>query len=100
MKRKPSPNKRAHNYQTRYGISLDEYNAMWRKQGGLCFICGKPSTAVRAGKPVPLVVDHDHATGLVRKLLCLRCNVVLGFMGDCGEVLEAASRYLKLHASP
>ena len=101
--RKSSPthrNKRSHNYKSRYGITLEQYNEMWRAQSGKCYICGNPSTVQRLGKPIPLVVDHDHATGAVRKLLCLRCNSVLGLLEECEDLLRAAGTYLELHASP
>lgn len=52
-----------------YGISVTQYNAMLRRQHGLCDICH------RAPKPGRrLAVDHDHKTGRVRGLLCWHCN--------------------------
>lgn len=53
-------------------------------QGGSCGICG----AVRTGRD--LVLDHDHASGFVRGLLCLNCNRVEGCHGRC-EPLDAAT---------
>ena len=54
------------NYRTRYGMSRAEYEAMARAQGNACAVCGTDEKR--------LVVDHEHATGRVRKLLCDRCN--------------------------
>ena len=57
-----------------YKLTPAMYWAIFEYQGGVCYACGQLS-------PVPgrrLSVDHDHATGLVRGLLCSRCNPVLG----------------------
>jgi hypothetical protein len=80
----------AHTYLRRtYGISLAEFEAMSESQGGVCAICGKPN---RAGRR--LVVDHDHATGKVRALLCDPCNLILGYAEDSEEMLQAAIAYV------
>lgn len=69
----------------RYGIDLDRYLAMCTARGGKCDICSE----VR-----PLVVDHCHATGRVRGLLCNGCNSTIGFARDNVRVLENAIAYL------
>lgn len=55
---------------TRYGITLAERDALAASQGGRCAICRE--------KTDRLCVDHDHATGMVRAMLCNRCNVGVG----------------------
>jgi hypothetical protein len=78
-----------------YGIGLPEYEAMLAAQGGVCAICGQPETArARGGGPRPLSVDHDHETGKVRGLLCLRCNRDLAVVED-GVRLDRAMAYLR-----
>jgi hypothetical protein len=59
----------------------------------VCAACGRPETALGVGGVVKaLAVDHDHATGAVRALLCQGCNTGLGVLGDDPE------RILALHA--
>ena len=69
----------------RYGITLEDYNAMYERQGGRCAICGA------GGK---LVVDHDHKTGKVRELLCHLCNAMIGCAREDRAILTAAIAYL------
>ena len=60
-----------------YGITLDDYRRMVSERCGLCDICGEPPTS---GIGQCLQVDHDHATGKVRGLLCWPCNRRLGHL--------------------
>ena len=57
-----------------YKLTPEMYYAILAYQGGVCYACGQPSPV--EGRR--LSVDHDHTTGLVRGLLCSRCNPVLG----------------------
>lgn len=75
-----------------YGISLDEYNALLARQGGGCAICGRSS---HGEDRYALHVDHDHTTGMVRGILCARCNQGLGHFLDSQELLTAALKYLE-----
>ena len=81
----------------KYGLTLEDYIARWHAQAGLCAICARPETAMRGGVLKMLAVDHDHATGRVRGLLCFRFNMALGFLDDNRERLSAAQAYLELH---
>jgi hypothetical protein len=71
-------------------MTLDEYNAMLAEQGGVCAVCSRPPTS-----GISLHVDHDHATGRIRGLLCFRCNNALGDLEDDPALLRAAARYLE-----
>jgi Recombination endonuclease VII len=73
-----------------YGISIEEYDAMLARQGGVCAICKK-----KPDKGKPLCVDHCHLTGQVRGLLCHKCNSVLAFGNDDPDILSAAIAYLQ-----
>ena len=66
-----------------------EYEALLEAQGGVCRICQGPDTSGRS-----LAVDHDHASGRVRGLLCGRCNLGLGTFKDDPALLAAAIEYL------
>lgn len=77
-------------YQRKYGITLNEYGQRFLRQKGQCAIC---QTVPSGGEP--LAVDHDHATGAVRGLLCRSCNVGLGFFRDQTVSLARAIVYLQ-----
>lgn len=63
-----------------YGITQKEREAMNEAQGGLCASCGHPPTG--KGHTSKLFLDHCHATGKIRGLLCHPCNVALGLLRD------------------
>lgn len=60
-----------------YGLAPGEYAQLYEFQGGHCALCRRATGASRK-----LSVDHDHATGLVRGLLCRPCNNFLGHARD------------------
>lgn len=72
-----------------HSLSLAEYRVMETAQANLCAICGR-----RAGPKDRLQVDHDHASGRIRGLLCGSCNKGLGLFGDDPQRLRSALRYL------
>jgi recombination endonuclease VII len=74
-------------YREVYRISEADYDAMRMRQNGVCAICKRSGRA--------LCVDHCHACGKVRGLLCGKCNSVLGFCGDSRAHLLAAAAYLR-----
>lgn len=83
----------------RYGITVADYEAMFASQSGLCAICRRPGKPAKNGKrPAPLVIDHDHATGKVRGLLCHACNILLPQIEN-KDFFDAAMAYLRLHGS-
>jgi hypothetical protein len=78
-----------------YGITLERYDEMFTKQNGVCAICGKPETMKNQYGLVSLSVDHNHTTNAVRKLLCHRCNSIIGMVCEDTNLLENIIRYLK-----
>jgi hypothetical protein len=83
---------------SKFGITLSDYADMAAAQGNKCAICEKPETATRNGKLKALAVDHNHATGQVRALLCVACNTGLGKFCDDGDLLLKAKKYLDHHS--
>lgn len=69
-----------------YGISEQDYVNMYNSQMGCCFLCGE--------KRDKLVVDHNHTTKDVRRLLCPNCNFGLGFFQDNPSLLRRAASYV------
>lgn len=76
-----------------YGVSREEYEAMFEAQGGCCAICGIHASDT-TGRGKRLQVDHKHATGEVRALLCNMCNAGLGMFVDDPARLQRAIKYL------
>lgn len=82
----------------KYGVTEDWYQEQLAAQGGLCASCGKPESAKsKTGETKLLAVDHDHETGVVRELLCQKCNTALGLLDDDEDVIEALLRYRRNH---
>jgi len=75
-----------------YGITLADYESMRDAQKGQCALCG--STPPSGGKG--LAVDHDHATGVVRGLLCMVCNrFIVGAIERVPGILAQLPDYLR-----
>lgn len=75
-----------------YHITLAEYKAILKFQGGRCAICRKLPTDFKAGHD--FATDHCHTTGLVRGLLCWGCNKSIAVFKDDETKLVAAAEYL------
>lgn len=72
-----------------YGITSEQYKALYEAQGGTCYICQRAT-----GKTRKLAVDHDHATGYVRGLLCKPCNSILAHLRDDSYAAARIVSYL------
>jgi len=78
-------------YRKRYGITLADYERMLQKQGGKCAICAATSGG---RKQQAFAVDHDHSTGAVRGLLCIKCNARIGWLEWYDIHRRSIDRYL------
>ncbi len=80
-----------------YGVTVEQYNEMLERQNGVCAICRSPETMTYKGTIRFLGVDHDHVTGRVRGLLCVKCNAALGMFGEDPVTIVGALDYLTAH---
>lgn len=72
-------------------MSAEQYAEMVARQKGRCAICGDPPG--NRG----LSIDHCHATGVVRGLLCTNCNQALGKFRDDPRLMRAAADYVEAY---
>lgn len=90
--------KKRRNVAHRYGISLEQFNAMMEECAGQCMSCGVdpasfPEITVNKGYHL-LHVDHCHESGKVRGLLCHHCNLALGYAKEDSGRLRAVADYI------
>lgn len=79
---------------TRYlDITILEYWDLYELQQGLCAICEQPERETRLGTIKRLSIDHDHATGKIRGLLCSICNKPLKSKNE--EALQWLNKAIK-----
>lgn len=97
------------------GLTIEQYMSMLTEQDNKCAICridspgsvdrrpagrkpklGWPSTARPIETSRLWHVDHDHKTGAVRGLLCVHCNIALGYAKDDPDLLIAMANYLNI----
>lgn len=74
----------------KYGLAAEQFSELLDKQSRNCAICGRKNTQRKE-----LCVDHCHASGRVRGLLCNNCNTGLGMFKDRPDLLIAAWNYLR-----
>ena len=72
---------------TKYGLSVNAYASLYKAQKGKCAIC-------KCKQKRRLAVDHEHDKKVVRGLLCISCNIGLGYFYDNKKFLSNASKYL------
>lgn len=92
--RKLNPRTPAQSYKmalkSKYGLSVEDFNALLDKQDNRCVICSEKFTSTKHRH-----VDHCHTTKKVRGLLCQFCNTGLGNFRDSPDRLRAAANYLE-----
>lgn len=79
-----------------YGLSKDRFEEIRAAQHGVCAICNRPETRrTRTTTASDLCVDHDHSTGKVRGLLCVKCNAAIGHLNDDPVLARSLAAYLE-----
>jgi len=76
----------------RYGLTIEDFNNLLKKQDYKCAICGEPLDLSSRFK---VHIEHNHKTGKVRGIVCNKCNQGLGGFRDNIEYLQKAIEYLK-----
>ncbi len=71
-------------------ITVPEYGQILRIQGGKCALCGEEQSAIRHA----LCVEHCHETGIIRGLVCKRCNNMLAWV-EKHKLLNKIERFLQ-----
>lgn len=84
---------RKSSFKSKHGIEFDfrEYDKMFTEQQGCCLICKRHQSEFIKG----FAVDHCHTTNKVRGLLCMNCNLLLGYAKDNVDILANAIEYLR-----
>ena len=78
-----------------FNLTLEQYDEMFEEQNGMCACCNTHQSSLS----ISLAVDHCHTTGKIRKLLCNRCNLLLGNADESVELLENIIKYINKHCS-
>lgn len=89
---------RSQNLRTKFGISVEQYDAMLADQGGVC-VCGVAPGTRR------FAVDHDRSCcsgnkscgKCLRGLLCSNCNTALGLLKESRTTIENLLNYMERH---
>lgn len=88
-----------HRLKSKYGLTIEQYRAILKKQRGLCAICGMK---VRVPTPQDRLVRYgdmavvDHKDQTVRGILCNNCNRGIGLLKENIATLRRAIRYLSI----
>ena len=96
-KEKNKQKSRVSSLKRNYGLTPQDYKKMLNRQNGLCCIC---KTNDPGKNKLYFTVDHCHATGVVRGLLCVKCNCALGLLNDNPALFVAAKNYLEKQNDP
>ena len=81
---------RKHNLKRKYGLTPEEWEQKFNEQGRSCAACAATESGRKDGR---WITDHDHVTGLVRGILCHRCNMVAMEIARVRAVLQYLEKY-------
>lgn len=81
-----------------YGLTVVDFENMLIAQNSMCAGCNIPLDLFAPDKQGnSACIDHDHATGLVRGLLCRCCNLAIGYAQDSPTNLRSLALYSEKH---
>ncbi len=92
-------------YRRTYGMTMVQLEQLLVLQQERCAICNRHWKNCAASKHSRyeivflqhLYVDHDHATGKVRGLLCNNCNSAIALLNENPDWIESANQYVRKH---
>ena len=70
----------------KYSLLYSDYEKQSLLQNNCCLCCNRQVDT--------LYVDHDHITGKIRGLICHKCNIGIGLLGDTLDSVLNAVAYL------
>ena len=79
----------------KYGITTNEYDDMFLRQNGKCDSCQSPQKDFKRR----FHVDHNHSTGKIRGLLCVKCNYLAGLYEQNPNCLDQIKSYVEKYSS-
>lgn len=97
MARERADGQRWYHASSRYGLTKDQIEEMYVRQGGRCGICSTELNGKRLDRDAPQI-DHCHKTGKPREILCRLCNTALGNFRDDPELIRKSLAYLERHS--
>ena len=75
----------------RYKLTYEEWEKLFNDQKACCAICGTHQSKLKRS----LCIDHSHDTGVIRGLLCNRCNLGIAHFKEDAENCLKAYQYLR-----
>ena len=89
-----------HNRLKEIGLTFSDLEKMLKDQNGGCAICNAKILATGPGRGSRNIacLDHNHANGALRGLLCHHCNTAIGLFKDSVSLLRNATAYLEAHS--
>jgi hypothetical protein len=82
---------RFYNMKRNFGLTKEAFFNLLEGQDNKCALCNAPFIGLTNN----LHIDHCHETNKIRGLLCMKCNVGLGMLGDNEKGLLRALEYVR-----
>lgn len=83
----------------KHGLTQEQYISLLASQNNVCAACHEtPVTSAVRNSAIAFdnfVIDHCHASGVVRGIVCNTCNVALGMIRDNPNTARKLAAYLE-----